>query len=222
MPSEFDFGTMPMEAGDNGFFVAYFVFYLLYCVVISAISLGSYVLSSVGVYTVANRRRIHHPWLAWLPLGSNWILGSISDQYQYVTKGKVKNKRKALLILEIILYVVLVLFLVALATMVVHMFDSYDAFAAEMVTSVVAMIATGFVMFGVSVALTVLQYMALYDLYASCDPKNKVLYLVLNIFVSVTRPIMLFICRNKEEGMPPRKAEPQAIPQEPWEQSYKE
>ena len=43
--------------------------------------------------------------------------------------------------------------------------------------------------------------------------RTVVLYLVLSIFFNITMPIFLFICRNKDEGMPPRKTEPEIIPQ---------
>ena len=42
-----------------------------------------------------------------------------------------------------------------------------------------------------------------------------VLYLILNIFVSITLPIFIFICRNQDLGMPPKKAEEPVAPVEP-------
>ena len=58
-------------------------------------------------------------------------------------------------------------------------------------------------------ALQVCRYMALYDVYTSCDPHNNVLYLVLGILFGFLTPIFLFVNRNKDEGMPPRKEQPQ-------------
>ena len=63
-----------------GVMIVFLVVYLLLLVA----SVTMYVLQSLGAYTVAKRRGIHHPWLAWLPIGNVWIWGSISDQYQYV------------------------------------------------------------------------------------------------------------------------------------------
>ena len=74
--------------------------------VVLAVALLGYVLGSIGIYTIAKRRGIHNPWLAWLPVGNHWIIGCISDQYQYVVKEKVRNKRKVLLILNIVSVVV--------------------------------------------------------------------------------------------------------------------
>lgn len=214
--------------GPDEFFV---VFYLLYMLIMFAVGIGMYVLQSVGMYSVAKRRGIRKPWLAWLPVGSDWMLGCISDQYRYVTKGQIKNKRKTLLILQIILWVLCAAFFAAFISFVVQTagaaFNSitYDPRMDELMTRAIgsffAMVGFGLVMTGVSVAVMVIRYMAYYDLYCSCDPRNGVLYLVLSIFITVTQSIFVFLCRNKDEGMPPRKAQPERIA-EPWEGSPEE
>lgn len=71
-------------------------------------------MEAVALYTIAKRREINKPWLACIPVVSGWILGSVSDQYRYVTKRKVKNKRKWLLGLSILGVVLAVLGVVAL------------------------------------------------------------------------------------------------------------
>ena len=48
-------------------------------------------------------------------------------------------------------------------------------------------------------------YIAVYDIYRSCDPDNAVLFLILTIVVPLCYPILLFCCRKKELGMPPRR-----------------
>lgn len=146
-----------------------------------------YVLQSLAVYTVAKRRGIKNPGLAWVPVANYWIMGCISDQYKYVVKGKVQNRRTVMLALQIaavvlsILASVLELFLPALG--------------------VILSVAN----YGVAIASMVIWYMALYDLYSSCNPDNSVLFLVLSILLGVTMPFFMFACRNKDKGMPPRK-----------------
>jgi len=56
-----------------------------------------YILQSLGIYTIAQRRGIRNPWMAWLPVTNMWILGSIADQYRYVACGQIRNRRKVLL-----------------------------------------------------------------------------------------------------------------------------
>lgn len=192
------------------------VFYLIYMLVMMAVSIGSYVFQSLGFYTIAKRRGIKKPWLSWIPVGNHWILGCISDQHQYVVKGKVKNKRKALLVLNIlmsILTVVLLVLYVAFIWIAIEDSHSLDAAGAAVF---VALIPVALAVSGISIAVTVITYIALYDLFTSCDPKNNLLYLLLSIFVSITMPIFVFICRNKDLGMPPRKTDPVFFaPQEP-------
>ena len=224
MPYEYGDYYYEMEETGLGMVIG---FYLIYFFVVFAISVGTYILQSLGMYTIAKRREIKNPWLAWLPVGSGWILGCISDQYRYVSKGQVKNKRKVMLVLTILASLLMVVFF-ALFGKVMMQTVAYDDtmfavdHAAEMnlLSSVAGMLGVSLIMSGLAIALTVFQYMALYDLFCSCEPKNGVLYLVLSIFFSITLPIFVFICRNKDEGMPPRKTEPELIPQpirEPWE-----
>ena len=58
---------------------------------------------------------------------------------------------------------------------------------------------------GISIALAVIRYMALYDIYTSCQPQNNVLFLVLSIIFTVTEPFFVFFNRNNDKGMPPRR-----------------
>ena len=219
--SEFSYG-FEYDAGSSvaGFAI---LFYLLYFLVMIGIAVAVYVIKALSLSSIAGRRGIRHPWLAWLPIGETWILGCISDQYRYVALGQVKNKRKILLVLNILMYAALVGILVLLVNLMVQTIGlteemMQDYILTQMLGSAMGMLLLYLVLAGMSIAVTILQYMALYDLYASCEPGNKVLYLVLNIFISITLPIFLLVCRKKDLGMPPRKqpVEPvQAIP-EPW------
>jgi hypothetical protein len=63
----------------------------------------------------------------------------------------------------------------------------------------------------------VVEIMALYDLYSSCEPANNVLYLVLSLVPginTVARPLFLFLCREKDGGMPSRR---ETVVEEPAE-----
>ena len=183
----------------------------------------TYVLSSLGIYTVAKRRGIHNAWLSWVPVANVWILGSLSDQYRYVAKGQVKAKRKALIIMEIINAAVLVILVCVLVGAIVGVVtDAAMGYASEeeLFMSVVGPIMGVMVLMlplaGLSIAILVVRYMALYDIYMSMEPENAVLYLVLSIFFNVTEPFFLFFNRQKDKGMPPRRPVFRD-PQQTWE-----
>lgn len=167
--------------------------------------IAAYLLTAIAIYAISRRRGLRKPWLAWIPVVNCWLLGSISDQYQYVVKGENKSKRKwliALNILKAVLWLLLlVLVIFAVGTLIVNE-------TAEMLGFLVAMLGLVLPFVAVIIAFCVIRYMALYDVYRSLDPANAVLYLVLSILFSPTEPFFLFFNREKDLGMPPRKQQP--------------
>lgn len=77
-------------------------------------SIALYVLQALGLYTIAKRRGIRHAWLAWVPIGSAWILGSVCDDFKTRCDGKKHGFRIALLTLTIVVEVLLAVMLVCL------------------------------------------------------------------------------------------------------------
>lgn len=200
-----------------------------------------YVLQALALYTIAKRRGIKKPWMAWIPLVNVWILGSISDQYQYVVKRQVKNKRKVLLGLNIAMAALIVLLIVAIIWLIVALIMTgvslelfsdgnmpgsnldavaLDALADEIgVLLLICLLALPLLV--LSIMQTVYFYIAMYDVFCSCEPKNSTLYLVLsivgNVVVEGAYCIFLMLCKDKDLGMPPRKAEvvtPSEIPED--------
>ena len=202
-------------AGIGGFLL---VFVLLFYLIMIGFGVAAYVLNALGMYTTAKRRGIRNPWLSWIPVADVWILGSISDQYQYVAKGKVRNRRKVLLGLYIALFVLLILILAASLIFAVSDLNGLDSdmlFGSALAVILLCYLA----MLVVCVVVSVFAYIAYYDYFASCDPGSAVLYLVLGIFIPVTLPFFVFFNRKKDLGMPPRKQEhPAAIEVEPVEE----
>lgn len=199
-PDEFQYSVEGVPEGVGLSVLGIFVFvYFLIILAALAFSVVTYVLHSIGLYTIANRRGIRHSWLAWLPIGNLWMLGCISDQYQYVAKGKITNRRRRLVLLQtglIALYVVWVLCIVAMLVTGKPVLGFWLCLFAMAIFPIIQLIT---------------RYMACYDVYRSCEPDNAVLYVVLSIVFSVTMPFFVFVCRKKDDGMPPRKQ----ISQEP-------
>ena len=199
------------------------------------LSIVSYVFTSLALYTVAQRRGLNRPWLAWIPVVNCWIIGSLSDQYRYVVKGEVKSKRKVLLILQLLLLVMgIAMAAVAIVTVVNLVSNTVlgapisEREAMEMVLGpLVGIVGMCLPVMGISIAYAVIRYMALYDIYRSMDPVNCVLFTVLSILFGVTEPFFLFFNRNKDLGMPPRRqeydyAQPEYRQQEPVREFWEE
>ena len=188
------------------------IFYLL----MLAFSVVAYVLNAVGMYRIAKRRGIHHAWLAWIPVGDAWLLGSISDHYQYVAKQKTTKRRKVLLILSVILFAVCILFGGAVAALVIA--ETTGAGMGGSILSVALMVISYLAILGLAIASTVFCYIAYFDLFRSCRPEHDVLFLVLGIIFPVTLPFFVFGCSSSDKGMPARRPPQQPSVQIPYTQ----
>lgn len=201
--------------------------------VIGLISLGlglvMYIFLSLSLFTLAKRRGILHPGLAWVPVcGARWIMGSLADQYVYFAEGKIKYQRRLLLWLEVGMYVLLGLFFALVGGLVAGAVIQNET---QAVTMAIWMLLGYFLLLAEIIVFAVFQYIALHKIYKSCDPKNTTLFLVLSILFNITMPFFLFACRKKDLGMPQPEApegepaeEPTQLPeaQEPEEEPGQE
>ncbi len=195
-----------------GFSIVMLQLFFLYLIILGICLLwgiAAYVMTSLSFHTIAKRRGISKPWLAWIPVANVWIIGSLSDQYRYVAQGKVTNKRKVLLGLYIAVFALLLVMLIPYASIMMLAINSVDsvmtdAQIVQMMTQALAVLAVAFAMMTVAIVYAVFLYIALYDVFRSCDPKNATLYLVLTILLGVVYPFFMLACRKKDLGMPPR------------------
>ena len=177
-------------------------------------AIAAYVFMSIGLYAIAKKRCIRRPWLAWIPVANMWLLGCISDQCRYVTRNQERSRRKRMLTLAIIQFADLLLVIatfvacfIRLGTWIVlgmpeegilHIFVMFCVLLLLMLPLMV-----------VTIWLLVERFCACYDLFSSCIPENKTVFTVLSIVAAcmgydILGAIFVFICRHKEEGMPPR------------------
>lgn len=177
-------------------------------------SIVGFVFSAIALRSIARRRGISHSWLAWVPVANLWVLGSIADQYRDIAKGEIKNRRKTLVILSVVRALATV---AAVACVIVGI---VTAFAVEqkgaggyipalnVTHGLLKAVPWALGAFLVNLATRVFEYIALYDLYSSCDPANNVLYLILTVIPAInkiTRPLFLFLVRDRDDGMPHRR-----------------
>jgi len=174
------------------------------------ISLLSYIFTSLSMYTIAQRRGISNAWLAWIPLANVWILGSISDQYQYTAKGKTTNRRIILIIAELAVFLLGIVSSVMALSSLSGLFmqlaygGSLDGIMSQLGATLIILIPLAVL----AVVGAVYEIMCLYDLFISCDQSNGLLFFILSIVPWINtycKPVFLFLCRNKDGGMPSRK-----------------
>ena len=183
---------------------------------VNLISLLTFVLTSYSIFTIAKRRDISNPWLAWVPVIQLWVVGAIADDYQQKVHHMAGKKRKVLLltmILNVVLTVALVVAILWAVLMVLRAgYHSYEDFSdwLGVIGGLGGLILVIALAGGVKVVQKVVEYFALYDVYRSCDPGNALLFVLVNVFFAITKPIFLLICHKKDGGMPAEPKNPEA------------
>jgi hypothetical protein len=182
------------------------------------ISAATYVLVAISLFTIAKRREIPNPWMAFVPILQMWLLGAISDDYQQKVWGTVKTRRKTLLGLQIAIaamgFVLAIMVIAAAVALLSAGYTGYDdiwdwiGVNGSFGGIILVLIAWGVL----EILAKIWRYVALFDIYRSCKPEQAVLFLLLNIFVAITEPIFLLLVCRSDEGMTPL-----AGPAEPWE-----
>lgn len=184
------------------------------------LKLGFFLFRGYPLYRIAQRRGIHHAWLGWVPVGQDWIRGSVSDQYQYLTRGKIQHRR---VILTVAAAACKVVEAIGLAVGLYHLSYAFVEWGYSHSTLHAFQWAmSGMLLGGIALCAwglrLVFHHLCMYDLYRSTDPKNDTAMTVLGIVLPFLEPFFLFYVREKEDGMPPRRDRPSGSEQRPYEQ----
>jgi len=179
------------SALGDGLLAVLGAFLLLVIVVAAAAAVTVYVLQALALQTMAKRRGMDNTWLAWVPVGSSWLLGAMADDIN-ARQGKKTSYGIVLLVTTAACMGAGVsLFLIPFLGLFSGLF---------------------------SIAVMVVYYIALYEIYRDYAPKNAVPYLVLSILLGI-QWLLLFLLREKRPltlgGGSDGMAAPAAQPQQP-------
>ena len=166
----FDFGYALPGGILGGLLAALGAALALVLLLAAAAATAVYVLQALSLYTIAKRRGLQNVWLAWVPVGSSWLLGAVADDVN-ARRGKKTCYS--------------ILLLVASA---VCMGSGVSVFLLPFLGLFSGLF---------SIAAMVVCYIALYDVFQDYAPGNAVLYLVLSILLGI-RWLLLFLLRKKQ------------------------
>lgn len=184
------------DAADMPELGPFFFFMFTLCLLVSLVP---YLFRAYALYNLAARRGLPRPWLAWVPVGQEWIMGYLSDQYQATVHRQNKKRRTTLLVLSVVSVGAALLAMIAMVGAMLMSMDGKVDFS--LLFAVIPLLSLG--MSVVSIAFVIYYYIAMYDVYRSCDPTNATIYLVLSILFGIVQIILLFVCRYKDDGMKP-------------------
>lgn len=201
--------------------IAYVLLLIFYIVllawigVVNIAAIAGYVLQGYALQRIATRRGINKPWLAWIPVAQSFMLGKVADNYRQKVLGKKSKKAKLLTISHIawlawsvIEWLICMVGAVCVAIVGTYIPDAEVLIAIPAILYGIVCWVNVFIIMALAMLYTVLMFLALNDVYASCDPKNKKLYLILSIAVEVViglpaRAVFLMLSMNKDGGMIP-------------------
>lgn len=175
----------------------------LYFFMFAAI-IAMYVLNSLALQKIANRRQIKNAWLAWIPIGTEWILGSIADEYESHQGLNPKWKKRLVgfsVGMYICTFVLYAAFIIGIVLMIINLRELDEV---SLFTFLIAVFFVCLLVEAIAIVYTVFYYICLYKLFKSTDQKNAVLYIVLCILVPFGLTISLTICKNKGYSIPPQ------------------
>ncbi|KAF5087307.1 DUF4190 domain-containing protein [Acetobacterium wieringae] len=142
-------------------------------VVSLVIGLICYVFNSLGLYTMAKNRNLDNPWLAWIPLASNYLMGELINDDVSISTWHIPYAKLFLPLMGLALTVVMT---------ILGFIPYLGAFMGILL----------------SLALSFYYYAAQFWLYSIYDKDHRVLYLVLSIIFPFLGPIFIFIIRNRD------------------------
>lgn len=161
--------------------------------------IANYIMNAVALQKIASKRLIPNSWLAWIPVASLWVTGSIADEYD--EKNGIKRKwRVTLLVLYFISMGGLVISYIGFIGLIVAM-----SIQPDITTTDVAGVVGGFVGAYILVLIAALiasaqnicNTICLYKIYESTVPEKSVKYLLLSLLVPLAKGICLLRCRNQ-------------------------
>ncbi len=184
----------------------FFIIIILVYLFLFAYLIFSYVMTSLSLMTIAKRRGIQNPWLAWIPIGNYWILGAITSEYD--SRNGIKRRwDKALLTLGIIAGACVAVFFIAMIIIVIFMIGSqerpslFDANIGALVAGILFFVAY-IALILCSIAVSFVALVCYYKLFESTVPEKALKYFLLSMLCPFAAPICLFLCRNKGYEVP--------------------
>lgn len=175
-----------------------FAFVLIY-LLLFGILIATYILQSLSLHTLARRRGIASPWLAWLPYGNYWIIGSLARDYD--KQNNIQRRwDKTLLTLSIVFSAsyLIIYFAVIFGTLITMLNMDAATMPEETAVAIVLVVFSAFIpIMIIATALQIITYICFFKIFESTVPEKALKYFLLSLLIPLAQPICLFLCRNK-------------------------
>lgn len=190
-----------ITAALGGAAMLFFLLLILVVVVLAVfgclVNTAMYFFTALPTYQIAKRRKNHFAWIAWIPGLYAFVHGMLADSYREKTQQKTTRFFWMMLISYAVSWVFMGLFWLFYPILLFGTAVPLLGILLWIIAAIPLGIATS-----LSTFWMVLRYIALFDIYRSCQPRNAVLYLVLSILLMPCEPVFLMLCYKDDLGMP--------------------
>lgn len=156
-----------------------------------------YFFTALPTYQIAKRRKNHFAWIAWIPGLYAFVHGMLADSYREKVQQKTTRFFWMMLLSYAVSWVFMGLFWLFYPILLLGTAVPLLGILLWIIAAIPLGIATALGTFWM-----VIRYIALFDVYRSCQQKNAVLYLVLSILVMPCEPVFLMLCRKDDLDTP--------------------
>lgn len=163
-------------------------FFILF--VIFVFSIISYIFSAIGLYTMAKKRNLSHPWMAWIPILDLHLQGQLVNDDISIGSWHIPYAKLFLPLFPIVL------------GLLGSLFWSFSSFGGSFLLFVLYL---GFVFYNA---------VSLFWLFSIYSPQNRIVFLVLSILFPFLSSIFIFAIRNND-AFDPRY--PEGAPEENYD-----
>lgn len=167
-----------------------------------SLSVASYIMTSYSFYTLAKRRNIKNPWLAWIPEAQYWTLGCLANAYD-CKNGYDRKWQTVLITLRIIIWAVTLLAMGILLILMLRMNMLYGTVDDFSMTSGIEDVALALYTILLAVAFVVnllwafMNAICVYKVFESTVPDRALRYILLYFLVPFAAPVCLVKCKDK-------------------------
>lgn len=177
------------------------IYLLLYSISFLVVII-QYVFKSIGLFKMSKNLGFKHSWMAWVPYCNTYLFGKIASKYVKKDGNRSAKFGKWLLGLSITCSVLTITALIAVVFFIFELVGySFDisnsaSFEIQILSFILKISLFVFINCGVAIAYSVVNYVALWRLFAIYDSSTATVFLVLSILFPVTTPFFIFALRN--------------------------
>lgn len=177
----------------TSFFSGLMAMFPLFYMLSFFVSIGFYVLSSLGLYSMASNTGVSNPWLAWIPFANLFLLGSMADRCNLNTAGK-NTKYKIILPVLNLAIIPVSYFMVFMAIMQSAFTEEYYGYGGDPLAGIGSLLAMVFIILIFACANFVFYLICYNKLFQDFEPSRAAIFTVVAFFNFACIP--LFMCRN--------------------------